>query len=294
MAKYYVNGYTTPDDVSNSDDVKRYQRMLGVKADGIWGRITQAAYEKYNRKNSSEKASVKSSSNDIFSDGFDWSDISDKIKSNLVEILRPAVENAINNRRQTANTNKAEIDADAAARGMENSTYVTSVKSKENASRDSDIAGYEANYNSTLASNLQSMLMEAYKTYSENRNAQRSYELEQRKLQQDQAQFEEEMAFQRRKLSSSGSSGRSASSKKSSYSSKGAGYGFEEYCMYIDSLGENGTKKLFSSNNKYWKNIRSQIQADIGNSGYALLYDRYCGNGSNKYNANASAKQTIQ
>lgn len=46
MANYYVKGYTPPAGIKSTEDVKREQRRLGVKADGIWGPNTQAAYDK--------------------------------------------------------------------------------------------------------------------------------------------------------------------------------------------------------------------------------------------------------
>ena len=52
MANYYVKGYTPPAGIRSSEDVKRKQKELGVKADGIWGPNTQAAY---NKQNSSSK-----------------------------------------------------------------------------------------------------------------------------------------------------------------------------------------------------------------------------------------------
>ncbi len=45
MAKKYVlDGYTTPPGVTDSESVAKMQRMLGVKADGVWGPQTQRAY----------------------------------------------------------------------------------------------------------------------------------------------------------------------------------------------------------------------------------------------------------
>ena len=38
--KYYVDGYTPPEDVMSYEDVKRYQKLLGVEVDGIWGKKT--------------------------------------------------------------------------------------------------------------------------------------------------------------------------------------------------------------------------------------------------------------
>ena len=38
MANYYLNGYMPPVWIQNSEDVKREQQRLGIKADGIWGK----------------------------------------------------------------------------------------------------------------------------------------------------------------------------------------------------------------------------------------------------------------
>ena len=46
MANYYVKGYTPPAGIKSTEDVKRKQKELGVKVDGIWGPNTQAAYDK--------------------------------------------------------------------------------------------------------------------------------------------------------------------------------------------------------------------------------------------------------
>lgn len=46
MADYYLKGYTPPATVTNRDQVRQLQQQLGVKADGIWGPNTQAAYGK--------------------------------------------------------------------------------------------------------------------------------------------------------------------------------------------------------------------------------------------------------
>ncbi|MBR2913487.1 MAG: hypothetical protein IKC40_06170, partial [Oscillospiraceae bacterium] len=46
-SSYKVAGYTTPRGVNDSRSVKEWQRKLGVTPDGIWGKNTQAAYDKY-------------------------------------------------------------------------------------------------------------------------------------------------------------------------------------------------------------------------------------------------------
>lgn len=59
MANYYVKGYTPPTGIRSTEDVKREQRRLGVKADGIWGPNTQAAYNKQNSSSKPHGTSIK-------------------------------------------------------------------------------------------------------------------------------------------------------------------------------------------------------------------------------------------
>ena len=61
MANYYVKGYTPPAGIRSTEDVKREQRRLGVKADGIWGPNTQAAYAKQNSSSKQYGTSSKKS-----------------------------------------------------------------------------------------------------------------------------------------------------------------------------------------------------------------------------------------
>jgi len=55
-------GYTAPSSVKSRDDVRALQRQLGVKADGLWGKNTQAAYEKSLASQASSSGSSSSSS----------------------------------------------------------------------------------------------------------------------------------------------------------------------------------------------------------------------------------------
>ncbi|MFR0883196.1 MAG: peptidoglycan-binding domain-containing protein, partial [Christensenellales bacterium] len=66
MAKYYMNGYTPPEGVNSASKVKEYQRQLGVKADGIWGPDTDAAYRASLNRSAQRQAQSRS--------GFDWGD----------------------------------------------------------------------------------------------------------------------------------------------------------------------------------------------------------------------------
>ena len=47
MAQYILPGMNAPDDVRSSEDVKRWQKRVGIRADGVWGQQTQVAYQKF-------------------------------------------------------------------------------------------------------------------------------------------------------------------------------------------------------------------------------------------------------
>ena len=116
MASYYLKGYTTPDGVNSRADVREWQNKLGVKADGIWGPNTQAAYERYANANSMSKfqeyydtilgaLNVPSISVSVPSKA--------ELKEDISSYLRPGVDLAISKRRAAGETAKAELDADA-------------------------------------------------------------------------------------------------------------------------------------------------------------------------------------
>lgn len=263
MGKYYVSGYSTPDDVNSRDDVKRYQKMLGVTVDGIWGKNTQAAYEKY--MGGSKSGSTASS------DGFDWESAAQRISTQLEKILRPAVDEAIQNRKKAAETNRAELDADAAARGMEGSTFVSSMKERENSYTEEDIASLEASYQSNLASTLYSSIMSLYDTYSENRIAEENLKLERERMAQEQAQFEAQLAAQKSRYSA----GSTSQSEDSTQMPK-MNYNYSDYYMFVESLSDTDKKMLFEDDGIYWQWARQQIITDIGEEGYYVLYNNFC------------------
>lgn len=68
--------------------------------------------------------------------------------------LRPQTDSAIASRRAAADAGMAEMDADAYSRGMGASSYLSSVKSRERAASEADIAGLEEKYSSSMAEYL--------------------------------------------------------------------------------------------------------------------------------------------
>ena len=165
MANWNYGGYTAPSSVTSKEDVRNIQRQLGVKADGLWGPATQAAYE----------ASGMANQNSSNASSFDYSTSTDlnalqnqimgmlsvpsieysmpsqqELAAQISEYLRPSYEQAIAQRKKQTLYNRAEIDADAASRGMGRSSYVTDVKDQAMDAEAADISGLESNYNAAL------------------------------------------------------------------------------------------------------------------------------------------------
>ena len=75
----------------------------------------------------------------------------ENLYSQLEAFLRPAVDSAIEDRRNYGMTAMAELDADAYSRGMGGSTYLSSMKKREYDSIARDIARLESEYSAELA-----------------------------------------------------------------------------------------------------------------------------------------------
>ena len=74
--------------------------------------------------------------------------------------LRPAYEQAIQNRRDQTERINAELDADAWSRGMGQSTYLSDVKERQYRGESRDVSTLESNYASELAGHLYDAMKE--------------------------------------------------------------------------------------------------------------------------------------
>ena len=75
----------------------------------------------------------------------------EEIRAAVSAWLRPSYEQAIANRQEQTRQSKANLDADAIARGMGVSTYVTDVKNRQQNAESGDIASLEADYGAMLS-----------------------------------------------------------------------------------------------------------------------------------------------
>ena len=172
MANYYVSGYTPPAGYTNSDSVKQLQQALNAQGanlsvDGVYGPKTAAAYSQYNSTGGGATSYLPTQYKNYLTElqsllspnTVSYTPTSkDEYASMIQQALRPGYDLAISQRKETTKSNKAEIDADAAARGMGSSTWVTDVKDRQNQYEADDIATLESQYAAVYASQLMDAL----------------------------------------------------------------------------------------------------------------------------------------
>jgi hypothetical protein len=270
MASYYLSGYAVPEGVSSRADVRDWQNKLGVKADGIWGPKTQAAYESYSAANGTNKfgeyygmimnsLSVPSVSVSVPTKA--------ELKEDISSYLRPSVDLAIENRRKSGESAKAELDADAVSRGMGSSTYVSSMKEREDDDTEDDVSMMEAQYTATLAERIASAL-EKYESMSlqaQMQNAQYAYNAQSTALGLASQLYGTYLA------NSSKSAGSSSGSGSNKSSSKKSGMSALDYISFVSGLNTAERNKLYNSADTDWSAMRTELVDAFGNDGYKSL-----------------------
>ena len=300
MAKYYMNGYTPPEGVNSASKVKEYQRQLGVKADGIWGPDTDAAYRASLNRSAQRQAQSRS--------GFDWGDSgrneafdgyynairnslsvptvtvkapsAGEVKDMWSGVLRPSADAAIERRSRAAEREMAEIDADAVSRGMGQSSYVTSVKARQMEEAQDDISDIEAQYGAALAEKIYDTL---YKYDQMSLNAQQ-YNAEAHAAAQKTAlsmasDWYNQYLSQQNAAIAAAAKGSSSKSSKGGSGSKKSSLSREDYTEYVRNLTAEQRRQLFSSENSYWSSRREEIYSALGKTLYDSLKKKYGGKG---------------
>ncbi len=272
MASYYLKGYTTPDGVNSRADVREWQNRLGVKADGIWGPNTQAAYERYANANSMSKfqeyydtimgaLNVPSISVSVPSKA--------ELKEDISGYLRPSVDLAISKRRAAGETAKAELDADAVSRGMGASTYVSSMKEREDDDVQSDISIMEAQYTATLAERIAAAL-EKYQSMSlqaQMQNAQYAYNAQTTAMNLASQWFNSYMNNAAKAAKSSSKSGRSSTASKNMSTL--------DYVRFVSGLSAPERSMLYNSGASEWVMMRTELEDALGKDGYRTVRNAF-------------------
>lgn len=292
---YVLSGYSTPDGVNSREKVKEYQRSLGVTADGIWGPKTQAAYE--GSLSSSAAIDPWTGNLDKFS-GF-YNTILNSMNIPTIQIdvpskeelsatysaaLRPSTDYAITARREAGETNKAEYDADAAARGMGSSTFVSSMKEREDDDIESDVAYMEAQYTATLADKIASA-MQSYaqiEASAAQANASMLFNAQNTAMGlagQWYSSYINSLANGNAYLGYSSSVSGPSHSGSSKGSAASARLSTDDYLDYVANLSSSQRTGLFSDSSSYWTTRRNELKDALGGQSYNKLVKSYVASG---------------
>ncbi len=208
----------------------------------------------------------------------------DELYSQLAAFLRPSVDAAIENRRRYGDTAMAELDADAYSRGMGGSSYLSSMKNREQDSIARDIASLESGYTSTLAEYLYNASQELAGIQAQFAAMQLQHRYDMQKLHAQQ-QYAAAHA-------GSGSSAHGASAGNglnggaegiadggSVFTDEDYYANYSAYMVYFECISEQDRYNAFHSNLGYWAEIREDMRRCLTEEAYEqlrALYDPSC------------------
>lgn len=210
-----------------------------------------------------------------------------ELAEDISAFLRPSVDGAIGDRRSAADTGRAELDADAASRGMLGSTFVSSMKSRENTEAESDVAKLESSYAATLAERI----FEAMNTAQGRKFEADTFNAGLR-ADAEKSAYDNAMSWLSLWLSSNsgggsgrGGAGGAAGAEEEAAEAAGA-VGSEglpgmrkisyDICVrYLKTLSLPDAKNLFSARSEYWRTRRQEIRDSISAAQYAELRRRF-------------------
>ena len=186
-----------------------------------------------------------------------------ELSADVAVWLRPGYEQAISNRTAQTQRFRAETDADAIARGMGSSTYVTDVKNRQRNAEASDIASLESDYGATLAK----YVSQGLETQNDQKFKTASYNAEQRQNAFDMAYSAALQLFTYYKKSGGGP-GRTMRTKATPTT--------QENCAeFLNQLTKDERAEVYAGSTEAGRKYRAEILASVGFSGYLQLQSRY-------------------
>lgn len=187
----------------------------------------------------------------------------EEIRASISEWLRPSYDQAIANRKEQTLTNKANLDADAIARGMGASTYVTDVKNRQQNAESSDIATMESDYGATLAE----YVSEGVETENDRLLEVQKFNAEQRQAAYELAYSAAIALFPYYRKKSSGGSGSSSSSV--------TGTSRENVESFLSLLSSDERTEVYQATTTTGAQYRAEIIATVGYTGYIQMQGKY-------------------
>jgi len=276
MANNSVAGYAPPPGVTDREGVKRLQRQLnaggaGLAVDGIWGPRTEAAYQARNREDAGESmfgSYMREMESLLGTPALSYTPQSAaSLQAQLAGMLRPGVDEAIAERRKATEEYGAALDADAWARGMGRSTYVTDVKNRQMQDEAADIAQLESAYTAALAERL----MEAV-------GAERDRALSAAQYNAEQQAATKKLAFSAAQDAYGEYLSARGTAESSGGGTDGAKATTEENCRkFLSLLTPQQRKNIYDGATEQDRVYRSELIASLGRSGYVAIQQEYPG-----------------
>lgn len=225
--------------------------------------------------------------------------------------LRPSVDEAIKARDRRARESMAETDADAYARGMGSSSYISSMKNRQREAADTDVIKLEGEYSSAMAEYLYKALSAMQQMESELERtrmtlaAQREAALISAAARASSGSKSSSGSGRSGRAKSTGGSGSSAKAETDevpyghnkngayfdgkwyngdySYLSSNATY--NQYASYLKGLSSSERYLFFTSDQRTWRLRRWQVQYNLPQSDYNDLYSEFMTGGSSSGSA---------
>ncbi len=184
----------------------------------------------------------------------------EEIRTAVATWLRPSYTQAITNRQEQTRQNKANLDADAIARGMGASTYVTDVKNRQQNAETSDIATLEADYGSTLAK----YVLDGVDSEQDRALEAEKFNAEQRESAYDQA-YSAALVLYAQYKKNGGSAGKSSARKTTLNNCE----------AFLSMLSAEERKTVYEGSTTQGAQYRAELLASVGTAGYVQLMGKY-------------------
>lgn len=137
--------------------VKAYQRINGLEETGKWDAATATKYNQ-NMAATTMNDELRRYYEEALAN-YDLPSVNkEELRKEIETYLRPAYDQAIQNRKKATEENRALTDVDAYSRGMGSSTWVTDAKNRMSTSEASDVANMESDYAAALSQALLNQL----------------------------------------------------------------------------------------------------------------------------------------
>ena len=184
----------------------------------------------------------------------------EEIRATVAAWLRPSYDQAIVNRQTQTRQNKANLDADAIARGMGASTYVSDVKNRQQNAEASDIASLEADYGSNLAK----YVLDGVDSEQDRALEAEKFNAQQRQSAYDQA-YSAALVLYAQYKKSGGKSGQSGPNKTT----------LENCEAFLSTLSGEERRVVYEGSTTQGAKYRAELLASVGTSGYIQLMGKY-------------------